>query len=70
MTTTKLPLPPRLELHDIAIEQLESRCRELEDEVSTLKNAFELLKPCDECGVVYASPEDWAEHICHGRQGR
>lgn len=48
---------------------LEQRVLELEDEVSSLKNAFELLRPCDECGAVYASPEDYAEHLCPGRQG-
>lgn len=49
-------------------EGFERRIRELEDEVSTLKNAFELLRPCDECGAVYATPEDYAAHMCAGRQ--
>lgn len=49
---------------------MERRCAELEDEVSTLKLAFEELTPCDECGVVFASRDDYGEHNCHGRQGR
>lgn len=59
----------RLDIATAAIDALEKRCAELQDQLSTLQNAFDLLRPCNECGVVYASPEDYAEHICHGRQG-
>ena len=59
----------RLEIAIAAIDALEQRCADLEDRLSTIQNAWDLLRPCDECGIVFASPEDYAEHVCPGRQG-
>jgi hypothetical protein len=38
--------------------------------LEALEARIEGFRPCDECGVVFATPDDWASHLCNGRQGR
>lgn len=64
-----LPVKTQLALAAASIAALETRCTELEDEVSTLKNETMHFVACDECGVVFKDRDAWGEHLCNGKQG-
>ena len=60
----------RLDIAVAAIDALEKRCGELEDEVATLRNEMDTFKACDECGAVFRNYDAYSEHACQGVQGR
>lgn len=60
----------RLAVAVAAIENLEVRCQALGEKLSELKEAFDTLRSCSGCGIVFLDRDAYGEHVCGGKQGR